>query len=43
MKHYNIKPENTAIIGDKLGMDMWGGYVSEITHRILVKKYKRVK
>jgi uncharacterized protein len=39
MKHFSILPENTAMIGDRLGTDIWGAYITKIKERILVKGY----
>ena len=42
MNHFNILPENTAMIGDKVSMDIWGAYVSGIKERILVEPWSDI-
>ncbi len=39
--HFRIKPENIAMIGDRMGTDIWGAYVTNIKERVLVKGYLR--
>lgn len=39
MNHFNKTPEETAMVGDRVGMDLWGAYLSQIKTRILVEPY----
>ena len=41
MEHFGVKPNQTAMVGDKIGMDMFGSFQAAIKHRILVEPYSR--
>ncbi len=42
LNHYKISPEETIMIGDKLGTDMFGAYLAGIKMRILVEPFSSV-
>ncbi len=39
LHHFNIAGKNTAMIGDRAVMDLWGALQAEISHRILIEPY----
>jgi len=39
MSHFNMKPENTIAVGDKIGTEMYGAYLAGIKYRILVEPF----
>jgi HAD superfamily phosphatase (TIGR01668 family) len=41
IEHYDITPEKTAMVGDRLATDMWGAKRAGITTRILVEPYSK--
>ncbi|MBN2367640.1 HAD hydrolase-like protein [Candidatus Woesearchaeota archaeon] len=42
MEHFKINPDKTAMIGERIGTDLWGAYISGISHRILVLPFSEV-
>lgn len=40
--HFSISAANAVMVGDKVGTDMWGAYISNVKHRILVEPYSEV-
>lgn len=41
-KQFLIKPENSAMIGEKIGTDMYGAYLAGYKDRVLVKPFSEV-
>lgn len=41
-EHYGVKPENCAMVGDKIGSDHYGAYLAGYKERILIKPYSDV-
>jgi HAD superfamily phosphatase (TIGR01668 family) len=39
MNKFNLKGDQTAMVGDKVGTDLWGAYLSGIKYRVLVDPY----
>lgn len=39
LSHFQTKPENAAVIGDRLGTDLFGAELAGIPHLILVEPY----
>jgi uncharacterized protein len=37
--HFKINPESCAVLGDKIGTDIWGAMNSKVPYRILVQPY----
>jgi len=42
LEHYNTTPKLTCMIGDKVGTDLFGAYLTGIKVRILVEPYSKV-
>ncbi|MBU0976088.1 MAG: HAD-IIIA family hydrolase [Patescibacteria group bacterium] len=42
MKHFDISPEKTIAIGDKIGTEMYGAYLAGIKFRILVEPFSYI-
>lgn len=42
MEHYQISPDKTIAVGDKLGTEMYGAYLAGIKYRILVEPFSSV-
>lgn len=42
MSHYKIGPNETIMLGDKVGTDMFGAYNAGIKHKILVEPFSHV-
>ncbi|MFH1276153.1 MAG: HAD-IA family hydrolase [Candidatus Woesearchaeota archaeon] len=41
INRFNLKPSEVAMVGDRVGTDLWGAVNSKISHRILVKPYSK--
>jgi len=39
VKHYDVASKNTAMVGDRIGMDLWGAHRARIGRRIVVEPY----
>ncbi len=39
LKSFNRRPDQSVMVGDRLGTDLWGAYLSEIPNLILVEPY----
>jgi len=39
LEQVKVKPEQTVVIGDRLGTDLWGGHLAGITNLILVEPF----
>lgn len=39
MNHFGTKPEQTMMVGDRIGTDIYGAFLANIEYRILVKPY----
>jgi len=39
LEYYKIRSDEAAVVGDKLGTDMFGGYLAKYSERILVKPF----
>ncbi len=42
MKHYEISPDNTIMVGDRIGTDILGAYLARIKKKILVEPFSEV-
>jgi predicted HAD superfamily phosphohydrolase YqeG len=42
IKKLNLKPADCIVIGERVATDLYGGYLSDISYRILVKPYSKV-
>ncbi|MDD3647315.1 MAG: HAD hydrolase-like protein [Candidatus Dojkabacteria bacterium] len=42
MKHFDVSPERTIAVGDKIGTEMYGAYLAGIRYRILVEPFSYV-
>lgn len=42
MDNFEIKPEHSIMIGDRIGSDMLGAYRAGIKHRVLVEDFSKV-
>jgi HAD superfamily phosphatase (TIGR01668 family) len=42
LSHFNLRSNEAAVVGDKLGTDMFGGYLANYSQRILVKPFSSV-
>ncbi|MDQ6985563.1 MAG: HAD-IA family hydrolase [Candidatus Dojkabacteria bacterium] len=42
LNHYNLKPEDAAMFGDKLGTDIYGAYLTGFKLRVLLKPYSYI-
>jgi HAD superfamily phosphatase (TIGR01668 family) len=41
-EHYKVVPEQAAMIGEKMGTDIYGGYLAKYKERILVQPFTEV-
>lgn len=42
LKHYNLEPSQAAMVGDKIGSDLFGAFLAGFKERILVKPYSSI-
>jgi HAD superfamily phosphatase (TIGR01668 family) len=42
MREHNVLPKETAMVGDRVGTDMYGSYLAGIKYRFLVSPYSHV-
>lgn len=42
LEHFSVRPQRAAMIGDRIGTDLWGAFVCGIGHRILVTPYSDI-